>query len=225
MTEGQTEVLGAALISGVGLGVFRDYACAVEQMVATGQRFPWNRTAHAAYDQVYAVYRDLYADLKPYFEREAGLALEQSPRDAERQEPVRAGAELEMAIGLLCGGRGDRIDDQELAPRLRASLTNAAQCRWVTARFLPQTTTARLCARSSGACVSWCRSRRPGSRGLRASTPERDGRVPHQVHQRLHRLRKQLKVFLFHRRMHQNHHHQLRILVEVLNIQSHHHQD
>ncbi len=77
MIEGQTEVLGAALISGVGLGVFPDYECAVERMVATGQRFRWDRAVHAAYDQLFAVYRDLYGDLKPYFERLAGLALDQ----------------------------------------------------------------------------------------------------------------------------------------------------
>ena len=42
-----------------------------------------------------------------------GLALEQSPGDAERQEPVRPGPKLVNAVGLLCGGGGDRIDDQE----------------------------------------------------------------------------------------------------------------
>ena len=77
MAERQTEVLGAAIISGVGLGVFADYASATASMVATDRRFSWNRTAHAAYDQLFPLYRDLYGDLKPHFERLAGLALDQ----------------------------------------------------------------------------------------------------------------------------------------------------
>lgn len=77
MVENQTEVLGAALVAGVGMGVFPDYPTAIARMVATGKRFAWNPQRHAAYDQLFPIYQDLYADLKPYFERLAGLALDQ----------------------------------------------------------------------------------------------------------------------------------------------------
>jgi len=46
-------------------------------MIATGRRFSWGRAAHAAYDQLFPVYCRLYGDLKPHFERLAGLALDQ----------------------------------------------------------------------------------------------------------------------------------------------------
>lgn len=77
MVENQTEALGAALVAGVGVGAFPDYETAIAGMVATGKRFAWNRERHAAYDQLFPLYQELYADLKPYFERLAGLDLDQ----------------------------------------------------------------------------------------------------------------------------------------------------
>ncbi len=77
MVENQTEVLGAAMVAGMGMAVFSDYETAIARMVAKGRRFTWDRRRHAAYDQLFPVYQDLYADLKPYFERLAGLALDQ----------------------------------------------------------------------------------------------------------------------------------------------------
>jgi xylulokinase len=59
---------GAALLAGVGSGVFPDVAAAVEATVATTGVTQPDATAARAYDRVYAIYRTLYATLKPTFE-------------------------------------------------------------------------------------------------------------------------------------------------------------
>jgi sugar (pentulose or hexulose) kinase len=99
MVEWQTEALGAAIIAGVGLGIFDDYESAMARMVATGRRFVWNRTAHAAYDQLFTVYCRLYGDLKPHFERLAGLALDQVWVTRGDNDERRGGS---GAAGPLC---------------------------------------------------------------------------------------------------------------------------
>jgi xylulokinase len=109
MAERQSEELGAAIIAGVGLGVFADYQGATARMVATDRRFPWNRTAHAAYDQLFPVYRDLYGDLKPHFERLAGLALDQvwvTQGEIDDRRGPSSAADLLCTTGLRPGAGG-----------------------------------------------------------------------------------------------------------------------
>ena len=75
MVETQTEVLGAALLAGVGLGVYADFDEAVAAHVRPARTFKPDDRAHAAYDQLFPVYRDLYEDIEPYFTRLAGIDL------------------------------------------------------------------------------------------------------------------------------------------------------
>src|SRR5919202_2957935 len=59
--------LGAALLAGVGAGVYPDVAAAVDATVATAGSVDPDPQAVAAYDKGYAVYRALYPALKPAF--------------------------------------------------------------------------------------------------------------------------------------------------------------
>jgi xylulokinase len=63
---------GAALLGGVGAGVYPDVAAAVEAAVATAGTVEPNAEATQAYDQAYEVYRTLYGALKPAFDALAG---------------------------------------------------------------------------------------------------------------------------------------------------------
>ena len=63
---------GAALLAGVGAGVYPDVAAAVEAAVATSGTVEPNPEATAAYNQGYEVYRTLYGALKPAFDALAG---------------------------------------------------------------------------------------------------------------------------------------------------------
>ncbi len=63
---------GAALLGGVGAGVYPDVAAAVEAAVSTAGTVEPNPEATTAYDQAYEVYRTLYGALKPTFDTLAG---------------------------------------------------------------------------------------------------------------------------------------------------------
>ncbi len=58
---------GAALLAGVGAGVYPSVAAAVNATVATAGSVDPDPAAAAAYDRGYAVYRTLYAALRPAF--------------------------------------------------------------------------------------------------------------------------------------------------------------
>jgi xylulokinase len=75
MAETQTEVLGAALLAGVGLGVYPDFGTAVASHVRPACIFRPDDVAHAAYDRLFPLYRDLYEDVEPYFARLARIDL------------------------------------------------------------------------------------------------------------------------------------------------------
>lgn len=75
MVESQTEVLGAALLAGVGLGVYPDFAAAIDAHVRSSRVFLPDAQAHAAYDQLFPLYCDLYKDVEPYFTRLASVDL------------------------------------------------------------------------------------------------------------------------------------------------------
>jgi xylulokinase len=59
--------LGAALLAGVGAGVYPDVAAAVDATVATAGSVDPDPAGVAAYNKGYAVYRTLYPALKPAF--------------------------------------------------------------------------------------------------------------------------------------------------------------
>ncbi|MGE5619128.1 MAG: xylulokinase [Sphingomonadaceae bacterium] len=72
-----TEVLGAAMLAGVAVGAHPDYPTAIRRMVRTKERFEPDPRAHAAYDQLFPIYKELYPDVKPYMERLSHLDLPQ----------------------------------------------------------------------------------------------------------------------------------------------------
>lgn len=72
-----SEVLGAALLAGVGTGAYANLAAALSAASTGDQVYEPEPTAHSAYNHLYPVYTELYPNLKPYFERIAHLDLPQ----------------------------------------------------------------------------------------------------------------------------------------------------
>jgi xylulokinase len=77
LTQSHTEVLGAAVLAGVSQGVYPDLASAMEKIVVPGKEFAPNAEAHAAYDQLYPLYKKLYTEVQHHFEELAKMALPQ----------------------------------------------------------------------------------------------------------------------------------------------------
>ncbi|MCJ7829820.1 MAG: FGGY family carbohydrate kinase [Desulfobacterales bacterium] len=77
LTRSHTEVLGAAVLAGVSVGAYTDYPQALERIVAVAEEFPPDLEAHAAYERLFPIYKELYLDVAPYFERLAKLDLPQ----------------------------------------------------------------------------------------------------------------------------------------------------
>jgi len=77
LTSAHTEVLGAALLAGLGVELYPSVPAIVPLASSVGRRFEPDERAHAAYSELFAVYLDLYPDVKPYFERIARLDLPQ----------------------------------------------------------------------------------------------------------------------------------------------------
>ena len=75
--SGQSIIVGAAVLAGVGIGAYPDYPTALERVVAIGHEFPPDSRAHAAYNSLFPIYKELYPDVEPYFERLARLDLPQ----------------------------------------------------------------------------------------------------------------------------------------------------
>jgi len=67
--------LGAAVLAGVAIGAYPDYGAALRRVVEVDREFTPDSKAHAAYNQLFPVYKELYPDVKPYFERLAKLDL------------------------------------------------------------------------------------------------------------------------------------------------------
>ncbi len=65
---------GAALLAGVGTGVFASVGDAVDRCVQISSVTAPDASAHQQYEQVYHVYRDLYGALRPAMHRLAALA-------------------------------------------------------------------------------------------------------------------------------------------------------
>lgn len=64
---------GAALLAGVGAGIFSDVHAAADRCVRVTSRTMPDTTAQARYESVYAVYRDMYAELRASMHRLAAL--------------------------------------------------------------------------------------------------------------------------------------------------------
>jgi sugar (pentulose or hexulose) kinase len=77
LTQAHTEVLGAAVLAGVGTGAYPDYGTALGQVVTVDREYEPDPEAHAAYDSLFPIYKELYLDVKDYFERLARLDLPQ----------------------------------------------------------------------------------------------------------------------------------------------------
>lgn len=62
-------VLGAAIIAGVGIGVFEDFATGAAQMVRQRTVIDPDEAHHERYQALYAIYRDLYPAIRPLYQR------------------------------------------------------------------------------------------------------------------------------------------------------------
>ena len=70
-----TEVFGAAISGGVGIGAYQDYPSALRQVDILGQAFHPDHESHDIYNQMYDIYKDIYPDIKRYFERLAQISV------------------------------------------------------------------------------------------------------------------------------------------------------
>jgi xylulokinase len=77
LTQSHTEVLGAAVLAGISQGVYPDLASAVEKIVVPGKEFVPSAEAHAAYNQLYPLYKKLYPEVQHHFEELAKMDLPQ----------------------------------------------------------------------------------------------------------------------------------------------------
>ena len=77
LTQSHTEVLGAAVLAGVGLGLYENYNEAVTKTVVTGDTFEPDPEAHRTYSKLFPMYKQLYLDTKHHFHRLVELDLPQ----------------------------------------------------------------------------------------------------------------------------------------------------
>ena len=77
MTQSHTEVLGAAVLAGIGQGIYTDLSSAIEKIIVTGKEFDPNNGAHAAYNRLYPMYKKLYTEVQHHFEELAKMDLPQ----------------------------------------------------------------------------------------------------------------------------------------------------
>jgi sugar (pentulose or hexulose) kinase len=69
MADPDASVLGAAMLAGLGAGVFVTTAEASAAMVRSDIEYLPHRDLSAQYDQQYGLYRDMYTALRPLFPR------------------------------------------------------------------------------------------------------------------------------------------------------------
>ena len=71
------EVLGVALLAGLGIGVYPDFATTLKEIVRVDRQFYPEPAMREGYSQLFTIYQELYPDLKPYYQRLAELELSQ----------------------------------------------------------------------------------------------------------------------------------------------------
>lgn len=77
LTQSHTEVLGAALLAGVGLGLYENYHEAIAKTVVTGEAFDPDFVSHQTYSKLFPMYKQLYQDTKHHFHQLVELDLPQ----------------------------------------------------------------------------------------------------------------------------------------------------
>jgi len=77
LTQSHTEVLGAAMLAGVGVKLYDDFKSAVTQTVAKGKIYEPNPEAHQTYNKLFPMYSELYEDTKHHFEKLVKMDLPQ----------------------------------------------------------------------------------------------------------------------------------------------------
>lgn len=77
LTQSHTEVLGAALLAGVGVGLYPDFSTAISRTVVTGKTFDPDPEAHRSYNKLFPMYKELYIENKHHFEKLAQMDLPQ----------------------------------------------------------------------------------------------------------------------------------------------------
>ena len=77
LSNSDTEVLGAALLAGIGTGSLSEDILQSGKVATIGKTFEPNAEAHNAYNNLFPIYKELYPDLEPYFQRLAELDLPQ----------------------------------------------------------------------------------------------------------------------------------------------------
>jgi xylulokinase len=67
LTQSHTEVLGAALLAGVGVGLYSDFGSAISKTVVTGETFTPDAEAHRSYNKLFPMYKQLYTETRHHF--------------------------------------------------------------------------------------------------------------------------------------------------------------
>jgi sugar (pentulose or hexulose) kinase len=78
LSQTHTEVLGAAVLSGISLGVYSDYSDAFHKTVTLGKYFDPNQKDHAAYNRLFLIYKQIYTEVKHHFAELASMDLPQA---------------------------------------------------------------------------------------------------------------------------------------------------
>jgi xylulokinase len=85
------EVHGAAILAGIGGGVYPNYPEGLEELVQTSRLFSPDPAIHAEYDQLFPIFKELYPHAKPFFERLAKVDVSKvwvrRENDSRRSRP------------------------------------------------------------------------------------------------------------------------------------------
>jgi xylulokinase len=76
LAQDQTEVLGAAILAGVGIGAFSDFQAATVEIVKEDKAFDPDQKAHYIYNELFSIYTELYPSIAHHFQQLAGLNLQ-----------------------------------------------------------------------------------------------------------------------------------------------------
>ncbi len=71
------EVHGAAILAGIGNGVYPQFPDGLEKLVQVSRTFTPDPGTHAEYDQLFPIFKELYPSAKPFYERLAKVDVSQ----------------------------------------------------------------------------------------------------------------------------------------------------